>query len=750
AKPTYNDLKSLLEVEIDCDTESEEDEDEDKHPKITYDLLNNTEGSYDSFSVTQSDRFGYQYTVIVYSARYIQAYSDEELNGEKFGPHSPEDDDDISETVILEYKLVNTGSSWKPKWEMKWCLADDEEGKIDFEVVCNGTPTPPTVPADNDLSAIFGNNKAVRVRCTNSEADHAYESYNLIADSYVIADKVGGDAKTGYTCNITVYPSAYVTQYNVDKGSVEHTLDPNTQVSATIILEHNGESWQFDGTPVTFYVKCVTPDPVWSGLSISKTSNAENGKVVPGATITYTIKVKNETGRDLSDITVSEKLDANLTLESATTTSGAYNSANNEWTISSLNNGAEATLTINATVANGLRHGTKIGNEAVIMAAKAGDKSLPRDVILNGRCDVDVYNPVVTAIEKEVVTSQPTDLTNVLTGITYPNANNIATVDYGTTSVTLLYKVTVSGDVGASYSVTDEGATCISNPSNGTIPTGGEAVLYFTKTFNLVNGNKCNNTASVDNPNLSANAAEVTVEVSAPAKPSEEYLERLLANGAVKIDCTNTKVNHADKTYGLLEGSYEIGEPQKVEGTDVYTCEITVYAAPYVAQYSDDMRKEHTLSDNSPKTITLIYNDDQGWYVGRPERATAPAFTGVTFNVVCEETPATTYTVTYKDGVGGKVFKDDVHTVESGTTTPAFVGGIPTRPGYVFVGWTPAVSKTVTGDATYTATWRKVKDTTVIEIGGGNSSSSSSKEENPNTGAPVFVGVSVGALAAAK
>ena len=117
---------------------------------------------------------------------------------------------------------------------------------------------------------------------------------------------------------------------------------------------------------------------------------------------------------------------------------------------------------------------------------------------------------------------------------------------------------------------------------------------------------------------------------------------------------------------------------------------------------------------------------------------------------MCKETPVTTYTVTYKDGVGGKVFKDDVHTVKSGATTPAFVGGIPTRPGYVFVGWTPAVSGTVTGDATYTATWRKVKDTTVIEIGGGNSSSSSSKEENPNTGAPVFVGVSVGALAAAK
>ena len=242
--------------------------------------------------------------------------------------------------------------------------------------------------------------------------------------------------------------------------------------------------------------------------------------------------------------------------------------------------------------------------------------------------------------------------------------------------------------------------------------------------------------------------------------PTYDELNRLFGNSAVTILCTNTEAKHNPATYGLLPNSenendsYSISKPQKDEKTGLYTCNITVFADPYVKQYSTDIRKEHSLDDDKSKTITLIYvdnNDYKGWVVETPvERSTAPAFTGVTFNVVCKETPVTTYTVTYKDGVGGKVFKDDVHTVKSGATTPAFVGGIPTRPGYVFVGWTPAVSGTVTGDATYTATWRKVKDTTVIEIGGGNSSSSSSKEENPNTGAPVFVGVSVGALAAAK
>ena len=66
---------------------------------------------------------------------------------------------------------------------------------------------------------------------------------------------------------------------------------------------------------------------------------------------------------------------------------------------------------------------------------------------------------------------------------------------------------------------------------------------------------------------------------------------------------------------------------------------------------------------------------------------------------------APTYTVTYTDGANGSAFKDQVYSgLKSGVATPAF-NGTPTRSGYTFNGWTPAVAKTVTGDATYTATW---------------------------------------------
>ena len=64
------------------------------------------------------------------------------------------------------------------------------------------------------------------------------------------------------------------------------------------------------------------------------------------------------------------------------------------------------------------------------------------------------------------------------------------------------------------------------------------------------------------------------------------------------------------------------------------------------------------------------------------------------------------YTVTYTDGVDGEVvFEDKVFpNLVVGTITPEF-GGTPTRAGYTFTGWSPAVEETVTNNITYNATW---------------------------------------------
>ena len=66
------------------------------------------------------------------------------------------------------------------------------------------------------------------------------------------------------------------------------------------------------------------------------------------------------------------------------------------------------------------------------------------------------------------------------------------------------------------------------------------------------------------------------------------------------------------------------------------------------------------------------------------------------------------YTVTYTDGVDGEVvFKDKVFPDRVvGTPTPEF-DGTPTREGYTFTGWSPAVEEKVTKNITYNATWVK-------------------------------------------
>jgi len=95
--------------------------------------------------------------------------------------------------------------------------------------------------------------------------------------------------------------------------------------------------------------------------------------------------------------------------------------------------------------------------------------------------------------------------------------------------------------------------------------------------------------------------------------------------------------------------------------------------------------------------------------------ASGSSITGVTtipaqythlFHVEVRQSNAT-YTVSYTDGVSGQViFPDESYEgLKAGETTPPFSGGTPTRSGYTFMGWTPAVSSTVQRDVTYVATW---------------------------------------------
>ena len=146
----------------------------------------------------------------------------------------------------------------------------------------------------------------------------------------------------------------------------------------------------------------------------------------------------------------------------------------------------------------------------------------------------------------------------------------------------------------------------------------------------------------------------------------------------------------------------------------------------YTVTYTDGVDGEEIFADQV--TGNLLVGEATPAFNGTPERegyvfagwnpAVAAAVSGdATYtatwqvdrngNGIADEDEQK-YTVTYTDGVEGEeVFADQTTgNLLVGEATPAF-SGTPERQGYVFAGWNPAVSAAVSGNATYTATWKK-------------------------------------------
>ena len=126
------------------------------------------------------------------------------------------------------------------------------------------------------------------------------------------------------------------------------------------------------------------------------------------------------------------------------------------------------------------------------------------------------------------------------------------------------------------------------------------------------------------------------VTEAGPEAPAEEELAELLEGNAVKIDCTNEAVSHADRTYGLLAGGYTAGAVQG-DAQSGYTCTVTVSPAKYVEQYGKDTGAAHVLAPESQGSREIVLEYDQDAKAWRVQADTAP----VVYTVVCE-TPAVT------------------------------------------------------------------------------------------------------------
>ncbi len=171
-----------------------------------------------------------------------------------------------------------------------------------------------------------------------------------------------------------------------------------------------------------------------------------------------------------------------------------------------------------------------------------------------------------------------------------------------------------------------------------------------------------------------------------------------------------------DSYYCTLAGVAVVDGAVYTVGTDLYDSVVRV------AKYSDMYLNDYTMTHVVDLTINAgdtemdydalsgkFYITDAGHNIYSMDMDGNCQFVdtlgdGIDIHgLAIDSTPK--YMVIYNDGVEDEeAFPDQIHMAAEGTATPAY-SGEPTREGYYFTGWTPAVSETVTGQTTYCATW---------------------------------------------
>lgn len=118
--------------------------------------------------------------------------------------------------------------------------------------------------------------------------------------------------------------------------------------------------------PILLKIENTYTQPDWSKLTITKT--ADKTSATPGSVVNYTVTVANNTGVDLSNIIVADKLDSRLRYSDST---GDYDTGTGTWTVASLANGKSVTLTLTVKLKYALAAGTVIENTASVTEAAA-------------------------------------------------------------------------------------------------------------------------------------------------------------------------------------------------------------------------------------------------------------------------------------------------------------------------------------------------------------------------------------------
>ncbi len=600
-----------------------------------------------------------------YTVTYTDGVEDEEVFKDEVYPNLKADDPTPKfNNGVDPTRDGFTFQGWEPE------VAQNVTGNATYTAKWKKDPAPPTESAVMD--ALRG---AVKITCTTPNSGHDPKIYDLM--SGFTPGTVHSDASTGYTYTISVDAGSYVWRYNDEREvtGVVHTLDDISPKPIT--LKWDDGAWVAEtNLPINFDVKCEAENPP---VDIKKPTFDELKALL-------SVKVECTNG----SATHEPKFDL-------------YELKNNDedskFAIGEVNQSRDVPT---CTVTIGSKPYVAAFDNTTGKTHEQADTTKTVDLVYNketGKWALKNANDATAVFRVACTTEEP----EVPGGITDADLAKLKVVIHCTTNGSHTDRTydLIAGTYGLDYS--DEGFTCYI------------AVLadqyvnkYISDTgtnHELVDPQKSSKTITLrwntETKAWAADSNSVTFDVECttqegPAAPTAEQVASLLK---VKVSCANSSAAHPAFVYQpLLPGSFDIGE---VTGSaeSGYACRITVRAARYVQDFNTWSNAMHAPTDGTEKAVTLYY-EDGSWTVGTGSGL-------VEFTVICENVPAQKYTVTYTDGVDGvEIFKDQVYAdLTAGTATPKF-DGTPTRVGYFFAGWNPAVADTVTGNATYTASWK--------------------------------------------
>lgn len=413
-----------------------------------------------------------------------------------------------------------------------------------------------------------------------------------------------------------------------------------------------------------------------ASLTVEKKADRETAFV--GDTITYTITVTNTGDVELTDVEVTDDMMPDtVTVKTGVSEATTETAENGAYTIDTLEAGSVVIITYTYMVTAADAEAGKVANVVTADSDQTKDPD-PEDSDDPGSDTTETtILPSATKVTKHVVTNGTTVPENILSVIaekdltvTYPapapvdeqgNLGNPQIAASAGETITLLYEISVFGNEGASFTVTEEsGANFIgavgaegevirtlSEPPQyaGQIGEGARyATLYFTKTFEIgettttltnsitavVNGEEEDVTEEVDvvKPGLNV---DKTVKIN-----GEDYVDGMVANEKDVLTYTIT-VKNTGKT--AITDTVTVSDSMWIEGK-VTQVNLTLTEDGKTITLPANVSEDGTLTVNPVSSVDTVFEPGETW----------------TFTY--------TYTVTAEDVIAGSV--SNTVTAESG------------------------------------------------------------------------------------